>query len=156
MKAPTILAATAALLISQAAMAAAPKLSGKYSLTSTHLCQVMITTPSSAGKLTAINNVGQSHNIKIGIATMAGGNLSYSGVMIEGASLLVNNVGQKMTQTAVTFSGPFTTTATTFMFEGKTYQAAYADIDVNNIAHHATFLLRDNPNCATISTAVRQ
>src|SRR4051812_5149214 len=120
MKAVTLLAAAAAALLScDAALAAAPKLSGKYSLTSTHLCQVMITTPSTAGKLTAINNAGQSHNIKIGIATMSGGNLSYSGVMIEGASLLVNNVGQKMTQTAVSFSGPFTTTATTFNFDGK-------------------------------------
>jgi hypothetical protein len=152
MKAITLLAAAAAALSFDAALAAAPKLSGKYSLTSTHLCQVMITSDGSG----QISNVGQSHNIKIGTATMSGGNLSYSGVMIEGASLLINNVGQKMTQSTVFFSGAFATTATTFTFDGKIFQARYADIDANGVAHHATFMLRDDLNCATISTAVRQ
>jgi hypothetical protein len=156
MKAVTIFAASAALLIGHAALAAAPKLSGHYSFTSSHICQVSIQT-SSDGHLTALNNTGQAHNFKVGTATMSAGNLSFSGVMVEGASLIVNGAGMKMSlPSAVSFSGAFSTTATTFTFDGKTFQAAYADIDANGIAHHATFLLRDNTQCATVSTAVRQ
>jgi hypothetical protein len=154
MKAANWLAATAALLSCDAAFAAAPKLEGTYSLTMTHLCQVLITTPSSGGFVQSIKAARQPHNMKIGIATMTDGNLSFSGTMIEGDSLLVNNAGQKMTQSAVSLGGAFSTTATTFKFKGKTWQAAYAQIDGNNVAHHATFLFLDNPNCATVSTAV--
>jgi hypothetical protein len=57
---------------------------------------------------------------------------------------------------AVNFSRQFTHTATTFSFQGTIFQARYADIDTDGVAHHAAFLLRDSDECMTMNNAIRQ
>lgn len=165
----TLLAAAVLLLpgsalpVPRAMAAGAPRLVGTYALSLTSPCQARISTTKDAqGKVIAINTVhGGEIYEEIGTMTFSAstGLASLSAYRVYGSALIVvDNGGTNLTgPTAISRSNvPYSTTATTFTFDGGVNHAVYADIDpTTNIAHVVVFLAREG-RCASHGTLTRR
>ncbi|HEV8614478.1 MAG TPA: hypothetical protein VGU22_03200 [Methylomirabilota bacterium] len=160
-RAIALLLGAAMLLAPVAVASAAPILSGKYAYSITSPCRAKIATQrNSSGQVTGINplqNGEISEEIGTAIFSPSARVVSISGFTVQGSLLIVDSHGTNLTGPSPLAQSniPYSNTATTFTFDGRVFQAVYANIDASNVARFLTFLGRDGNDCAVRGVIVK-
>lgn len=153
--------------------AAAPKVSGKYSLTGSVSCQAKFTTTSRNYKLPTASpasgpavwelspgNLGQI-SIEAGYVTftpgpgITSGTFSGTSTSISGSALAINAAGQPMKQKNDVFSGNYSATDTTFTIGGDTFVLSFGNV-VSGVARQINLVRRESATCANALSFTRQ
>lgn len=175
MKFRPLLLIAAVCLLPLDAIAATPKLSGSYALSLSQNCQVTVGTSTydnielGNGTTTTLANLFDAtvddgkFSQSVGIANFDDSThtLSFSGTEVRGSVLIVPGLSSSNelmssspNSVSVGYSVP---SASSFVLDGVSYQAAYGDI-VKGIARYVTFVALDpsKPACSDYGTAMHQ